>query len=265
MLTKQELSAIIPLVRVRRRGVVGDLCNLQKAIKDHDLLVIRKTKKSSFAKIIATSLSHVESAVSYRPSSSKPYAYGYIVERVAYEAAVASAAALKLFARYGYIWQKIYKNQYAIYHCRNGEWQQGETYTLQDNQFLSSAWNRYGLTVQKYVMAGSAGFLITHKSRGNFHYPGTENDAIKTAIRVFRIRREYIAELGPSLETVYVTEQDSLDAGNCAEETKPFAKKVKQYIGAEGPVAVRADVILALRNDMYTRNAIKQAQNRKSA
>lgn len=66
------------------------------------------------------------------------------------------------------------------------------------------------------------------------------------------------------LNTVWVSVDDSLRAGNCDSATKQFAAKVKSELGAVGELgAVRADVLLGLRSDHYARRAVAAAQQRR--
>jgi hypothetical protein len=66
-----------------------------------------------------------------------------------------------------------------------------------------------------------------------------------------QIRREW--------NRVFVAVEDSLRAGNCKSMTDQFASQVWRTIGATGPCAVRADVVLSLRDDYYTRKAVTAA------
>lgn len=61
---------------------------------------------------------------------------------------------------------------------------------------------------------------------------------------------------------IYVSREDSLAVGNCAPITDQFAQRAWGFIGAAGPCAVRADIVLALRDDSYTRRACQMAASR---
>lgn len=66
------------------------------------------------------------------------------------------------------------------------------------------------------------------------------------------------------LNTVWVSVDDSLRAGNCNSATQQFAAKVKAELGSVGELgAVRADVLLGLRSDHYARRAVAAAQQRR--
>jgi len=53
--------------------------------------------------------------------------------------------------------------------------------------------------------------------------------------------------------------EDSIAAGNCSTMTNNFAFRMWQELGASGPCAVRADVVLMTRDDYYTRRALGAA------
>ena len=61
------------------------------------------------------------------------------------------------------------------------------------------------------------------------------------------------------LRSAYVQVEDSLAAGNCKTETDAFAARAWREIGAVGPCAVRADLVVGLRDDAYTRRAVNLA------
>lgn len=61
-------------------------------------------------------------------------------------------------------------------------------------------------------------------------------------------------------ENIWVRFQDSLDAGNCQAGTSAFLTSLKEKVNATGEIgAVRASVILAIRDDTYTRAACRTA------
>lgn len=64
------------------------------------------------------------------------------------------------------------------------------------------------------------------------------------------------------LSAVFVSSDDSHASGNCAYGTSEFARKAWSVIAAQGPCAVRADVVLSLRHDAYTLRAVKEAAAR---
>jgi hypothetical protein len=61
--------------------------------------------------------------------------------------------------------------------------------------------------------------------------------------------------------SVFVAVEDSLAAGNCKPITEQFAAQAYRAIGASGPCAVRADVVLGLRDDGFVRRALSVARN----
>ena len=62
-----------------------------------------------------------------------------------------------------------------------------------------------------------------------------------------------------SYKSVYIAVEDSTRAGNCTPMTETFARQMWDKLGASGPCAVRADVVLATRDDVYTRRALGAA------
>lgn len=68
-----------------------------------------------------------------------------------------------------------------------------------------------------------------------------------------------------SMRGLYLDTADSIAAGNCNAATDRFACQMWQQIGASGPCAVRADVVLMARDDLYTRRAVGAAMGRAHA
>jgi len=72
-----------------------------------------------------------------------------------------------------------------------------------------------------------------------------------------RARREHAQHVH-----VWVTPEDSIRAGNCAAETRAIQRRLERALGA-GPLgAVRADLLLEIRDDMYARRAMVAAAQR---
>lgn len=72
--------------------------------------------------------------------------------------------------------------------------------------------------------------------------------------------RERQAKIVPT--AVFVELADSLRAGNCAPISEQVAGAVWRGIGAVGPCAVRADVLLGFRDDVFSRRAVAAAATR---
>ena len=66
------------------------------------------------------------------------------------------------------------------------------------------------------------------------------------------------ASVKPS-KRLYIDLADSLAAGNCRSMSEQFAAQVWRDIGASGPCAVRADVVIGMRDDTFTRRALAAA------
>lgn len=62
-----------------------------------------------------------------------------------------------------------------------------------------------------------------------------------------------------ALKSVWISVDDSIAAGNCQSSTGQFARRMWDAIGASGPCAVRADIVIATRDDYYTRRALGAA------
>jgi hypothetical protein len=100
------------------------------------------------------------------------------------------------------------------------------------------------------------GYLVTFGA-WNYH-SRTDNprNAVHDAIRAQQKQRFVDADNRRyHASRVWVTREASLAAGNCAQITDSFAAHAYRHIGASGPCAVRADIVLALRDDSYTRRA----------
>lgn len=83
---------------------------------------------------------------------------------------------------------------------------------------------------------------------------------VRDAVRAFRKRRRELVALKESgMDKVFVSLEDSLSSGNCETDSKYFAHHIWKKIGATGECAVRADIVLAARNDNYTRRAVSAA------
>jgi hypothetical protein len=76
-----------------------------------------------------------------------------------------------------------------------------------------------------------------------------------------RVKRAKLADL----KGVWIAVEDSAAAGNCIPSTEQFARTVWGTLGAVGPCAVRADVVIGARDDLYTRRALGVAMSRVSA
>lgn len=91
------------------------------------------------------------------------------------------------------------------------------------------------------------------------------DSAVEKAREAIQKRRdERLAELQDisnnfPVARIFVERQDSLDAGNCRAHTDSFIEKLQQSLGLQGDFALRADELLSLRNDNFTRRAVIQA------
>ena len=123
--------------------------------------------------------------------------------------------------------------------------------------------------VWRWNMAEKKGEYIHVTSGERYHTPCHVSiqpyKIFKVAVIAFKKRRDekkedkqrQIAEqmLIAHAELYYADMQDSKKAGNCETLTRDYAQHIFQKIGAQGECAVRCDIILADRDDSYTRRA----------
>ena len=94
--------------------------------------------------------------------------------------------------------------------------------------------------------------ILTARRNAKAARTRTAEGLLKQRARTKTIKQEW--------GSVFVSVDDSIAAGNCKPITEQFASKVYDLIGASGPCAVRADIVLALRDDHYVRRALAVAQ-----
>ncbi|MBT9165213.1 MAG: hypothetical protein DDT23_01228 [candidate division WS2 bacterium] len=112
-----------------------------------------------------------------------------------------------------------------------------------------------------------AGAYIHTVSGESYHTPAFTTEPKKVfreAVRAFRLRRNEKkrkeAEL-KALEKVYVTAEDSVAAGNCRVRTENFQKELTEKYGMP-IIAISATALLAIRDDNYTRRAVRYAMQK---
>ena len=109
---------------------------------------------------------------------------------------------------------------------------------------------------------------LTDATGETYHVGYLENiqrarKAVAEALAAFRKRREEkIEEARIRSNRVWIDLEDSYRSGNCRPMSDQFARQVWSQIGAAGPCAVRADVVLGIRDDAYTRRAAMAALTR---
>ena len=80
-----------------------------------------------------------------------------------------------------------------------------------------------------------------------------------------RTKRQYEKNFESLLPRTWVQREDSIAVGNCVPATDQFARLAAKVVGAPSDpnaFALRADVLLSLRDDSYTRRAIEHAMRR---
>ena len=116
---------------------------------------------------------------------------------------------------------------------------------------------------EKYHIQRLAYMLRTDVSRAEKLAKARDID--RAAIKAFRKRAAEKIEkqsLLANASHVYVSRDDSIQAGNCVSMTEEFAKKMWAHIGAIGECAVRGDIILSARYDNYALRAVNAAMHR---
>jgi len=114
-----------------------------------------------------------------------------------------------------------------------------------------------------------------HPELGDYHvsklwiYKQDIHYTKESILKAFQRRKEYNTKERNFLERakqVFVTMQDSIQAGNCEIQTREFAKEVRERFFDEKPelgnVNLRGDTLLKMRNDNFTQRAVKRAINR---
>lgn len=157
-------------------------------------------------------------------------------------------------------------------------------YRIQDDNgnkliIFSKKWKswRFGIKYKECVVISfGLCWLIKYKNK-TYHYSNRNGKtnidlACKKAIGDWRIQRKIDREkllFDKNASKIWVGIQDSLDSGNCRVLTLDFANKFRQQlelysihnkVGEIG--AVRADVLLSIRDDEYTRRACMVASKR---
>jgi len=114
--------------------------------------------------------------------------------------------------------------------------------------------------------------LVTRFAHEEYHFPLRDNPyteknmkkklregkrLIIARIKADKTRYEMKKYLSNHANQVFVSVEDSLKSGNCKPETDSFADKIRKEFGNIG--AIRADILLEIRNDSYTRRACEVA------
>jgi hypothetical protein len=125
------------------------------------------------------------------------------------------------------------------------------------------AWATWYVQGRGVELRPQTGYVI----RGH-HVPAKRQSPAALA-RALRIAAEargktLVARLAARLERrdlrrVWVAVEDSIRGGNCPTGTEQGAAAIWRQIGADGPCAIRADVLVGLRDDAYARRAIAAA------
>jgi hypothetical protein len=120
----------------------------------------------------------------------------------------------------------------------------------------------YDRSAKKLMLVEAGG--ENYHADGEIRSVAAAHKLVATAVAAFRKRRgeKLVALESKDLPRVWVECDDSYHAGNCRSMTDKFARSMWQQIGAEGPCAVRADVILAARRDGYSLRACAYAAQR---
>jgi hypothetical protein len=120
----------------------------------------------------------------------------------------------------------------------------------------------YDRTAKKLMLVDATG--ENYHANGEIRSAANAQSLVATAFAAFRKRRsEKAVALGSAQAArVFVSIEDSLAAGNCTSMTNDFASRIWAELGAQGPCAVRADLVLARRHDSYSLRACAYAAQR---
>ncbi len=97
-------------------------------------------------------------------------------------------------------------------------------------------------------------------------YLSTKKTITAARIEAYEARKKAVAlamkrrQENVDFRRVWVSVHDSIAAGNCKSMTEQVEAQVKRIYGNVG--GVRADILLNIRDDIYSRRAITAAQNR---
>ena len=173
-----------------------------------------------------------------------------------------------------YHWPKVYHASTLAVTVGRG-WARRERLRIEGGFLVGKHVRVHGVRVQKQFRRRGVEYLCQRRGCDPYHVGngrfcvGAESyrDAAKTALRQWGKQREIdkiAAVEAAERQRLYVSVDDSTRAGNCPSETERFAKRLWATIEANGPCAVRADLIIASRDDSYTRRAVSAAAQREA-
>lgn len=115
-----------------------------------------------------------------------------------------------------------------------------------------------------YAYDGRPAWRVVMPGGQALTYPRRRGDTRRAiARRAIADTREARRELD-RLSGTWVSREDSIGSGNCEDETERVARQLGRLLGAPAETlgAVRADVLLRYRDDLWTRRAVRYAQTR---
>jgi len=116
-----------------------------------------------------------------------------------------------------------------------------------------------------YVQDNPVWLIQRGKTWYHAEWKNTAAEAYNEMRRSMARRRRELRKEKQEMTTIYphvwVAPQDSYDAGNCKAMTDVYLDTLQKKIGGEIG-AIRADVLLRLRDDIFTRRAVGQAMKR---
>jgi hypothetical protein len=161
-----------------------------------------------------------------------------------------------------YGWPTVY--HLSTLHITVGRgWGRNERLKLRGRRLWGRVHYIHSVTVSRMYARDGAVWICTSRAGDPYHSLCSDpRKAASEAIRGWKKQRK--AKLlkqaeDSKLTGVYVDIEDSVRAGNCQAETTAFAKRIWGEVSSGNPCAVRADLIIAARDDSYTRRAVAVA------
>jgi hypothetical protein len=151
---------------------------------------------------------------------------------------------------------------------RNGEvydYFTKENFVAEDTFYLE---NQNLLKGEKFGIDSENGYFLEYRGE-KYHFGFVKKydfEEARNAIKIRRItkienvRKEKVFH--ENLKKVFVTKQDSIKSGNCPAGTENFYKNLDLVKKGFRIRAIRADVLLNIRNDAYTQRAVNEAAKR---
>jgi len=215
-------------------------------------------------------LSGESGTIAYYPgwiNTCSRYTSGTIADRDKYDEMYAFLRRSDIHKKYGEIWQRCGRELHRLIpDPETGDFIYADEDTYKNQKIhgvrgyyaVEPSVFRHGISVRKYYHAAGRKLLVqigtelyhTHRS----HVQSAIDYAISCHRQRLRSRAAFIDKIG-NLSEIWVDKNASSDAGNCAVGTASFVARNK----LEKWGAIRADYLLSLQDDRFTRSAITAA------